>query len=252
MVSCFRFDISKSRNHLWEAVSRSFIYCWKRRLERSTSVSQAARQFQWSNKVIPHRIRPPTAMRSFPWFLLLTFSARVFCALVNITIDDIDPRIQYSPAGAWNARNSSQNCSTCPSQVEPNPSEMFSHTWHEGLFSPIPGVTNFTNMPLFLNMTFNGTAVYVFGALAQSTAAVPVAYDMGFYIDNRLRYTFSQSGENLNSSYEYNICLFAISDLALGDHTLVLQNGQPNATESLVLLDYIVYTYVLKHIPHFV
>lgn len=68
---------------------------------------------------------------------------------------------------------------------------------------------------------------------------------VGFYIDNELKDTFNKSALGLNDTYDYNVPVFSISSLTLDFHELVLQNGIVNGSKSLVLLDYILYSYVL-------
>ncbi|KAJ4491358.1 hypothetical protein C8J55DRAFT_556942 [Lentinula edodes] len=185
-------------------------------------------------------------MHSFPWVTLLLLSRHAFCVLNNFTIDDSDPSIRYSPAGAWNARNAAQNCSECTAQ--PDPVEMLQGTWHDGTFSPSAGSSDYPNTPLFANITFNGmsslacSAVYVFCALAESTTAPDGNSDMAFYIDGQPMGTFAKPAPGFDNIYEYRYLVFSIDTLALGVHTLVLQNGYMNAPKSLVLLDYIVYS----------
>lgn len=69
-------------------------------------------------------------MHSFLWVTLLLLSRHAFCVLNNFTVDDSDPSIRYSPAGAWNARNAAQNCTGC--SAKPDPDEMLQGTWHDG------------------------------------------------------------------------------------------------------------------------
>ncbi|GAW05732.1 hypothetical protein LENED_007608 [Lentinula edodes] len=119
---------------------------------------------------------------------------------------------------------------------------MLQGTWHDGTFSPTAGSSDHPNIPLFANITFNGSAVYVFCTLAESTTAPDGNSDMAFYIDGQFMGTFAKAAPGFNDIYEYRYLVFSIDTLALGVHTLVLQNGYMNALKSLVLLDYIVYS----------
>lgn len=47
---------------------------------------------------------------------------------VNVTIDDVDPSIIYSPASSWHA--STVPCSDC---LQPPTSSAFNQTWHDGM-----------------------------------------------------------------------------------------------------------------------
>ncbi|KAJ4482152.1 hypothetical protein J3R30DRAFT_3257170, partial [Lentinula aciculospora] len=160
--------------------------------------------------------------------------------LNNITVDDSNPSIRYSPLGAWNALDSAQNCSGCTAQ--PDASNMLFGTWHDGTFNPTSGSNNYPNTPLFANFTFNGSAVYVFCALAESTTHPDGNSDMAFYIDGQLVNSFVRPAPGINA-YDYQFPVFSVSSLEPREHTLVLQNGYVNASKSLVLLDYIVYSY---------
>lgn len=139
----------------------------------------------------------------------------------------------------------------------------------------------FPNIPLFANLTFNGkafnyyvhlaklivvlgTAVYVFCALAESKTSpngnsimgillVPKlrvltnnTTDVGFFIDDELKGEFIKSAPGLKGTYAYNVPVFSVSSLAPDvEHRLGIQNGNVNGSESLMLLDYIIYSYVL-------
>ena len=52
--------------------------------------------------------------------------------LVNTTIDDSDPTIQYAPAGnnQWTART--QDCDSC--STAPDVSQVYDHTWHDATY----------------------------------------------------------------------------------------------------------------------
>ena len=51
-------------------------------------------------------------------------------------------------------------------------------------------------------------------------------------------FTFSSVSHH---EFQYNALVFA-DELTLGNHTLVIQNGQLGGSKSLVMLDYIVYS----------
>lgn len=48
------------------------------------------------------------------------------------------------------------------------------------------------------------------------------------------------------TAYAYNILVYSNSTLPAGEHTNQIQNGSPG-NQSLALLDYIVYTYVISY-----
>ncbi|KAE9385799.1 hypothetical protein BT96DRAFT_1006711 [Gymnopus androsaceus JB14] len=140
--------------------------------------------------------------------------------MANVTIDDSDPSIIYLPA--WNTRNASVPCPTCT--ANPQADLMFNETWHDNTFYPAPGSSDFANIPIMASMLFNGTALYVFCAIAESSTSPDGDSDMSFYIDGELKGTFVE--------------------IAPGNagHNFTLQGGHVNGFKSLVLLDKMVYT----------
>ncbi|KAF9077660.1 hypothetical protein BDP27DRAFT_1441709 [Rhodocollybia butyracea] len=173
-------------------------------------------------------------------FALLLLSHRVLCTPRNITVNDNDSRISYYPPGAWTAGNNSESCVAC---AKPDPTKMYNGTWHEGIFNPFPNKNGFSDTPLLANLTFNGTAVYVFCALAQSLTQPNGNSNVGFYIDGLLRHTLVDTSPSVNG-YQYNVSVFSVDSLMPGQHTLTLQNGNSNALiESVVLLDYIIFSF---------
>jgi len=148
--------------------------------------------------------------------------------------------VVYFPETAWNARSASVPCSTCT--ANPNADLMFDDTFHDGTFNPAAGSNDFPNVPLTASVLFNGTAVYVFCALAESSATPDGDSDMSFYIDGVLRGTFVKIAPGNENVYDYAIPVFAIESLTPEEHNMTLQNGHVNGTKALVLLDEIVYT----------
>lgn len=159
---------------------------------------------------------------------------------LNVSIDDNDTSVHYYPSGAWNPRSASLPCSTCT--ANPNADLMFEDTFHDGTFNPDPGSNNFPNVPLTASVLFNGTAVYVFCALAESSTSPDGDSDMSFYIDGVLAGTFVKKAPGVNNVYDYAVPVFAIESLTPEQHNMTLQNGHVNGTKALVLLDEIVYT----------
>ncbi|KAE9397636.1 hypothetical protein BT96DRAFT_921335 [Gymnopus androsaceus JB14] len=157
--------------------------------------------------------------------------------MANVTIDDSDPSIIYLPA--WNTRNASVPCPTCT--ANPQADLMFDETWHDGTFYP-SGSTDFPNIPITASMLFNGTAMYVFCALAESSTSLDGDSDMSFYIDGDLKGTFLMIAPGNVGVYDYNVPVFAIDSLTPEEHNFTLQGGHVNGFESLVLLDRMVYT----------
>ncbi|KAJ3802630.1 hypothetical protein GGU11DRAFT_715709 [Lentinula aff. detonsa] len=162
--------------------------------------------------------------------------------MVNVTIDDSAPSVIYYPSSAWNSRSASTPCTTCT--ANPDTDRMFDNTFHDGTFSPTTGSNDFPNVPLTASIVFNGTAVYVFCALAESSTSPDGDSDMSFYIDGSLKGTFVKTAPGNSNVYDYSIPVFSIDSLPSGMHNFTLQNGHVNGTKSLVLLDEIIYTTV--------
>ncbi|KAF9072771.1 hypothetical protein BDP27DRAFT_1319970 [Rhodocollybia butyracea] len=160
----------------------------------------------------------------------------------NVTIDDASPSIVYLPDGAWNTRSISTPCPSCTANL--NYAMMFDDTFHDGTFNSVPGSVNFPNVPLTASMLFNGTAVYIFCALADSSIKPDGDSDMTFFIDGVIRGTFAQSALGTPNVYQYSVPVFSITLLSPGQHTLTIQNGHVNGIKALTLLDKIIYTAV--------
>ncbi|KAJ3817479.1 hypothetical protein F5880DRAFT_1492860 [Lentinula raphanica] len=187
-------------------------------------------------------------MHSFPYLtflFILSLQQNAMCIIANITVDDSSesPAIVYSPASNWHAGSKGSSCSEC--NAHPNSSDI--RTWHESTFTPNGNGKDDSNAPLFANLTFTGSAVYVFCALAESSVSPNGNSDMAFYIDGQLNGTFVKPAQGINNSYEYQSLVYSIDSLVPGKHTLSLQNGYTNSNESLVILDYIVFSYVLVY-----
>lgn len=96
-------------------------------------------------------------------------------------------------------------------------------------------------------MTPPGSAVYVFGILAYTIKGPVGNSDLSFYVDGDLvgTFNFTPPGED---TYSYNTILYANDSLDHASHALTLQNGRAGVHESLILLDYIIYsTYVYSY-----
>ncbi|KAF9072770.1 hypothetical protein BDP27DRAFT_1400695 [Rhodocollybia butyracea] len=161
--------------------------------------------------------------------------------MANVTVDDANPSIVYLPDGAWNTRNPSTLCPSCT--ANPNYTMMFDDTFHDGTFNSVSSGSNkFPNVPLTASMSFNGTAVYIFCALADSSTSPYGDSDMTFYIDGAIRGTFIQTAPGTPKVYQYSVPVFSLTSLSPGQHTLTIQNGHVNGTRALILLDEIIYT----------
>ena len=87
-------------------------------------------------------------------------------------------------------------------------------------------------------------AVYVYCIVTRSTVSPDGNSDMTFFIDGEQVGTFVQPPDG-DTTYDYNVPVYANTSLAAGPHEIVILNGQPNGNKTLILLDYIVYTFVM-------
>ncbi|KAJ3763686.1 hypothetical protein EV360DRAFT_17231, partial [Lentinula raphanica] len=158
--------------------------------------------------------------------------------IANITVDDSSesPAIVYSPASNWHAGSKGSSCSEC--NAHPNSSDI--RTWHESTVRR--SCTSNVVIVLKSCLQFTPNAVYVFCALAESSVSPNGNSDMAFYIDGQLNGTFVKPAQGINNTYEYQSLVYSIDSLVPGKHTLSLQNGYTNSNESLVILDYIVFS----------
>ncbi|KAJ3556410.1 hypothetical protein NM688_g2044 [Phlebia brevispora] len=181
----------------------------------------------------------PRAKSSTALLLLLLPSLFVEAVSVNVTVDDTIPdpvtgaTFTYAPTGRWNVGN---NCTGCLAQ--PDPSLVYDGTWHDATYSRTEIGKDETQTA---QISFNGYALYVYGIVSQSTISPNSTADISFYIDGELSgvFTYTPPGE---SSYLYNVCLYANDSLSAGSHSFMLQNGVAGGITSLVLFDYIIYT----------
>ncbi|OCH92669.1 hypothetical protein OBBRIDRAFT_726328 [Obba rivulosa] len=171
--------------------------------------------------------------------LLLRYIFPVSAILRNVSIDDTygDPttgeHFVYTPAQAW---NNSQTCDRCAS--DPDLGLSFDQTWHEATTPTNPFVT--TNA----TVKFQGTALYVYCILSYFSQFWG-NIDMTFYIDGEVHGSFVEYPPNTpNGTYHYSTLVFFTDALSQENHTFTLVNGEVTKTRSLVVLDYIQYTWV--------
>lgn len=175
----------------------------------------------------------PRARRVHVLFLAIF---AVQAKLVNVTLDDRDTGLIYTPSGAW---ADGTDCEACTAKLETD--KLVNGSWHESTFQPGD------KEPHKVSVSFNGTAIYVDCILAKSTTDPPLNghSDMRFFIDGTLVGRFAQDISNdSTSTYEYGTTVYANTSIPAGLHTFRLQNGHTNSTtQSRVLLDAITYSY---------
>ncbi|KAF9008314.1 hypothetical protein BDQ17DRAFT_1237124 [Cyathus striatus] len=183
-------------------------------------------------------------------YILYLLTSITNAILVNVTVDDSLPDpltgqlITYHPTTLWNV---GQNCTSCTAVLDG--ASMYDRTWHDGTYYPADSNLP-PSGPSNLTFLFNGTAIYVFCALALSTSS-PTGYsNMTFYIDGELVGQFEKIPPGIQGKYLYNKTVYSNTNLPPGQHAFTLQNGQPGnaGNKSLTLFDYLVYSYVYNEI----
>ncbi|OSD05807.1 hypothetical protein PYCCODRAFT_1361878 [Trametes coccinea BRFM310] len=160
----------------------------------------------------------------------------------NVTIDDTygDPtnneQISYSPLEAWKL---GQRCTDCT--AEPDAARAYNGTWHDG--SANDPATPLDAATLMANVRFIGEAVYVYCILIGSTRS-PDGYSfLRFYLDGNQVGEFIHDPDG-DSTYQYNVPVYVNHSVPFAGHLLQIVNGAIGGKQSLILLDYVVYTFV--------
>ncbi|KAI0651454.1 hypothetical protein C8Q79DRAFT_899452 [Trametes meyenii] len=173
--------------------------------------------------------------------------ARPFAAatLVNVTIDDTfgdesnGNKISYQPESAWNV---GQDCPACT--AKPDVSQVFNGSWHDTTFN------GSSNTPLIAEVAYwttsqksvPGVAVYVYCILSDTLQFPFGNSDMTFLLDGEQVGRFVRPAPG-DTTYHYNVPVYVNESLPAGEHTITIVNGESNGNRSLILLDYIVYSY---------
>ncbi|KAF5377159.1 hypothetical protein D9615_006416 [Tricholomella constricta] len=175
---------------------------------------------------------------SFFFFCTLSTS---FAVLVNVTIDDTlgdsETGTQVTYIGAW---NDGPSCARCTATQQLDRNKIYNGTWRDSSANKQLDDT-IEQLPLAF-VPFHGSAVYVYCIISDKTNRPNGNADMTFLIDGQPagNYTRQPTGE---IDFEYNVLVFAHESLTNEGHTLTIQNGHVGGQRSLVLLDYIVYSY---------
>jgi hypothetical protein len=173
------------------------------------------------------------------WFCFLIFiNSLVSARLANVTVDDVSPIITYSPANGWDLGPS---CQSCTATAHIDKGQVLNQTWHDGTSNR--NIDDSGNSLRTASLTFNGTEVYVFCILANTRDAPNGFSEMYFLIDGQVAGTFSHTPSNGAPQFIYNVPVFVANSLSPGLHSLTIQNGQVGGPKSLVLFDYLVYSY---------
>ena len=193
---------------------------------------------------LPSLYRPPSAGSESHTMVSLACSALLCCSLysilvllpstsaINITVDDTDTRISYTPSTLW---SQGSDCSSCDIKLDPN--QTFGGTWHDTTYTPGEGGRSF-------QFKFFGVAVYVFNILLGSdnipAANMTITTNLIFMLDGVVQPHGFNSTSATFSKTIYKRPVFGIEDLENTNHTLTVQAaGQP---KSVILFDFLIYT----------
>ena len=183
-------------------------------------------------------------------FVLLAWIAMFWTNLAlaspaNVTVDDqgVDERTGLAPIytgpndvndGSWLVANAS-----VMGVAQPDASQAHNGTWHDATYHPGDA------SPRTVEFGFVGTDVYAYFILGNGIPPVPLVTaltNLSFHVDNVFETTFEHAPDFSNSNYEYNVLGFSKTGMVNTAHQLQIQTTTGNA--SLVLFDYLVYTYV--------
>lgn len=173
-------------------------------------------------------------------YLFTLASTSVLAGPTNRTIDDqkgdsVTGRLPlYTPADGWNlGPQCVADARPLACHVHLDPSQCFGGTWHDGTSDPLTrSVTAF----------FTGTAVYVYGILANTVNFTNTVTNLTFQLDDAQVGTFLHVPTN-STDYQYNALFYANDTIPNGDHMIIIQTNGDNGF-FLTLFDYIIYTFV--------
>lgn len=86
--------------------------------------------------------------------------------------------------------------------------------------------------------------MYVYCIIPDSRASVDGFPNMRFVLDGTLAGSYSLKPPAETGAYDYHTLVFARESLASELHVLEIENGVSQSGGSILLLDYIMYTYV--------
>ncbi|KAI0757405.1 hypothetical protein C8Q80DRAFT_1265336 [Daedaleopsis nitida] len=178
------------------------------------------------------------ALLLLPWLLFLSSVSLASAALVNITVDDYyrDPLtnntwVVYVPSDVWTRGPCPEGCTG----ANPEPGRTYFDTWHGNVYNP-----GNSSLAPYAQFPFEGVGVYVYCVIQTSSST-----DLSFFIDNLEvgSYTYRSSGTDGTDTYEYAVPVYVNTSLSPGKHHIEIRNGiLGSVTQSLAVLDYIIYT----------
>ncbi|KAF9821387.1 hypothetical protein IEO21_00633 [Rhodonia placenta] len=180
-------------------------------------------------------VAPRAVWRVACFFFLLAHVA--LATLTNRTIDDengdsvtgLQP-VYAPPSGVWNYGP------TCPGCfVQPDVDDCFDHSWHDVTANPSdPEPRNVT-------LTFNGTAIWVFGVIPNYVPYATTYVNISFELDGHTVGSFSHIPSE-SDAYQYNVTLYSNTSLKDAQHTLTM-TPRRDVNASYMAFDWAMYTY---------
>ncbi|KZV91862.1 hypothetical protein EXIGLDRAFT_86287 [Exidia glandulosa HHB12029] len=187
--------------------------------------------------------------------LLLLRPHSACAASTNLTIDDADPQVIYSPALSWRA--SSVDCSACFNPVSQSIAQGTFHDGTGGLHDRNRAAESdghedegadgdndeddidvdlMSKPTVTAQLSFTGTAVYVYCIVPDGADGDHITKsDLTFTIDDQPVGTFTRTPTGEPVSFLFNHLVFAHDGLGEGTHHLVI-SSPPNGA---LLLDYV-------------
>ncbi|TFK53054.1 hypothetical protein OE88DRAFT_1734013 [Heliocybe sulcata] len=177
--------------------------------------------------------------------LLLVIDTSI-AALINVTIDDTngDARTGRKPdwVGGWEFPNTDCQkpdgnpilATTCSQGVDP--SLAYDGTWTGMTINATTAVLGGTTT---LNLTFYGTAIYVYHIIPAAASFCASVFAISYSVDGEAYALMSYSK---TSTTQYNQLAYVRQELALTQHVLGLLIGDPETGLPQMFFDYAVYT----------
>ncbi|KAL7280372.1 hypothetical protein ACG7TL_005297 [Trametes sanguinea] len=169
--------------------------------------------------------------------MLLARASVTTADLVNRTIDDqrgdsvTGAKPSWAPDNGW---AQGQICGTCGiNSALVDIDKVHDGTWLDSTYRP-------GQPDSVITVSFAGTAVYVFNLIANSYGGIGTQTNLSFSIDGTYMGQYIHLPDP-SSTILYNVCVFSTSNLPNQTHTLEMRATGPNG--SLILFDYIVYTF---------
>ncbi|KAJ4468002.1 hypothetical protein C8J55DRAFT_208725 [Lentinula edodes] len=175
-------------------------------------------------------------------FFYFQCPASTAITLVNVTVDDQfgDPythsQILYTPTEAWSI---APDCDYCPDHSALSTNKAYNRTWHESYFSSSldsgalrPGTSRYASFQ------FMGTAVYVICIVPPSTN---ITTQMNFFIDGDAVGSYPPMSATVDG-WQYDVVVYRNTSLSTAGHQLLIQSGEEDGEDAIILLDSIIYT----------